>query len=184
MLDKKSFYFLRHGQTDWNKERRLQGSHDVPLNATGITQAHDAKDRLAEIPITTICCSPLGRARQTAEIVNEILGCPLVIIDELRECHFGDREGELVADEPFKDLVRNAENWGGETYENFLERAIAGINQALSHPGPVLIICHGGVYCSMKIATRLENDDGLRNGIPVRFDPPAGDDRAWVAKSV
>ncbi len=182
MLDQKSFYFLRHGQTDWNKERRLQGSHDVPLNATGITQAHDAKDCLAEIPITTICCSPLGRARQTAEIVNEILGCPLVIIDELRESSFGDREGDLLGNESYEDVLRGAESWGGEPYEEFLARAIVGVNQALSHPGPVLIVCHGGIYWSVKINARLGHEGGLSNGVPMQFSPPVDGDPEWTEK--
>lgn len=184
MLDKKSFYFLRHGQTDWNKERRLQGRNDIPLNATGIDQAHGAKDLMAEVPITTICCSPLGRARQTAEIVNETLGCPLVIIDELRECSFGDREGELLSDENYEGVLRGAGGWGGEVYEEFLHRAISGINQALTHPGPVLVVCHGGIYWSLLVNTRLEQGKGITNGIPMRFDPPAGDDLIWTSTPV
>ncbi|MDA0306059.1 MAG: histidine phosphatase family protein [Proteobacteria bacterium] len=184
MLDQKSFYFLRHGQTDWNKERRLQGSNDIPLNATGIDQAHGAKDLLAETPITTICCSPMNRARKTAEIVNEVLNCPLVFIDELRECSFGENEGTLLSDENYEDVLRGAGGWGGEVYEEFLDRAISGINQALSHPGPVLIVCHGGIYWSLLVNARLEQDKGITNGIPMRFDPPADGKKVWAAALV
>lgn len=162
----------------------MQGCNDVPLNATGIGQAHDAKTRLKNIPITTICCSPLGRARQTAEIINETMACPLVTIDELRECSFGDREGDLIGSETFEELVRKARSWGGEPFEEFMQRTVAGINQALSHPGPVLIICHGGVYFSIKENARLEFNDGIKNCVPVRIDPPAADDQGWTAKLV
>ena len=79
MLDKKPFYFLRHGQTDWNAERLCQGQTDIPLNAIGVQQAGEAKAHLADIAITTVCSSPLGRALETAKTVSEIVVSGLVI---------------------------------------------------------------------------------------------------------
>ena len=73
MLTETTFYYLRHGETDWNKEHRMQGATDVPLNATGVAQAHRAKEALRGRHVETICCSPLSRAYDTAMIVNEVL---------------------------------------------------------------------------------------------------------------
>ena len=58
------FFFLRHGETDWNRERRLQGNIDVPLNATGLAQAEAAAKRLVGAGVATIVASPLARARR------------------------------------------------------------------------------------------------------------------------
>ena len=58
MLRREPFYFLRHGQTDWNAEGLLQGQTEIPLNVIGMNQADEAKVRLMDTPVTTICCSP------------------------------------------------------------------------------------------------------------------------------
>jgi probable phosphoglycerate mutase len=184
MLHPKPFYFLRHGQTDWNRERRCQGRTDVPLNAVGLDQAHAAKSLLNGAPITTVCCSPLGRARQTADIVNQELGRPLVIIDELQECAFGELEGNLLPDGDYEDWLLCADNWGGEPYEAFAERATAGINQALTHPGPVLIVSHGGIYRVIQNQAHLEIDGNIVNGKPVHLEPPGGAYLDWTAEAV
>ncbi|MDP6707832.1 MAG: histidine phosphatase family protein, partial [Alphaproteobacteria bacterium] len=83
------FYYLRHGQTDWNRDRICQGQTDVPLNETGRAQAHAAKTVLDGHAIETICVSPLARAYETAEIVNQVLGRPIVVLDALKEISFG-----------------------------------------------------------------------------------------------
>jgi probable phosphoglycerate mutase/uncharacterized phosphatase len=96
MLPRRPFLFLRHGQTDWNLEGRFQGHTDIPLNATGLAQAHGAAERLARQPITAIVSSPLVRASKTAAIVAERLGLPLHIDPELMERSFGRYEGLVV----------------------------------------------------------------------------------------
>ena len=174
MLDREPFFFLRHGQTDWNLEGLLQGRTDVPLNATGMTQADEAKILLADTLVTTICCSPLGRARQMAEIVNEALKCQLVIIDELQECSFGEAEGKPVTVGSYDVLIRGAGNKGGEPFEAFVERVIGGINQALAHPGPVLIVSHGGVFRALQSHVRLDHEGDIPNCVPVHFKPLDG----------
>ncbi len=65
MLLEKDFYFVRHGQTDWNLAHRAQGQSDIPLNAEGRRQARDAAKAAAQLKIGTICCSPLSRAVET-----------------------------------------------------------------------------------------------------------------------
>ncbi len=92
---------LRHGQTDWNIEFRLQGITDVPLNATGLAQAHAAAGRINGSDWDALLASPLSRALDTARIVHRVSGIAVdgVLVDEiLLERSFGEAEGELYAD--------------------------------------------------------------------------------------
>lgn len=92
---------LRHGQTDWNIEFRLQGITDVPLNATGLEQARTAAARILAADWDALMSSPLSRALDTARIVHEVSGIAVddVIVDEiLLERSFGEAEGELYAE--------------------------------------------------------------------------------------
>jgi broad specificity phosphatase PhoE len=84
---------LRHGQTDWNIDLRLQGSSDIPLNETGIKQAQLAADYLLDSHWDLVLASPLSRAHDTAKIVASALGLEIVIIPELIERSFGVAEG-------------------------------------------------------------------------------------------
>ena len=95
-IPQRSFYFLRHGQTDWNVEGRFQGHTDIALNALGLAQAHDAARLLAGCPVDIIVASPLVRALKTAAIVAERLDKPLFVDSELKERHFGEFEGLVV----------------------------------------------------------------------------------------
>ena len=73
-LPLKPFYFLRHGETDWNLERRAMGSQDIPLNDRGVSQALNAAELLKNEPIATIISSPLLRASKNADITRGVLG--------------------------------------------------------------------------------------------------------------
>src|SRR5262245_16165254 len=97
-IPKRTFYFLRHGQTDWNAEGRFQGHADIPLNARGILQAEEACRVLKECSVDLIVCSPLVRALKTAAIVGEQLRKPLFVDSELKERSFGSLEGLIVND--------------------------------------------------------------------------------------
>ena len=178
------FYFIRHGQTDWNKQRLVQGQTDVPLNAVGLSQARVAKELLATMSIATVCTSPLGRARRTAEIVNEALKCPMVEIDGLQECHFGELEGKPVTGDTFLDLVADAQNWGGETLETFTDRVVAAVEHALSHPGPVLVVAHGGAYKAMHNYFGLQSYHDIANAAPVYLTPPVHGEGRWSVNPV
>ena len=184
MFRRTSFYFLRHGQTDWNADRLCQGQTEVPLNATGIQQAHSAKARLQAISIATVCCSPLGRARQTADIVNTSRERPLVIIDELKEMSFGDVEGKSLGARSYDELMRSAVQSGGEAFDDFTVRALRGLDAALSHPGPVLIVAHGGILHAFQSCMRMVQEGVLINAVPMLIEPHDGDDRAWSARPV
>ena len=178
-LAAKPFYYMRHGETDWNRERRAQGHNDIPLNPTGIAQAHAAKTPLGRCDIATVCTSPLARARTTAEIVNQTLRRPLVVIDDLKECGYGVREGQSRGDW-IRDWRHGVTPEGGEPYDAFIARALAGLNQALEHPGPVLIVSHAGIYWAILKYARLDPRTYLENGRPVRHDPPCADVPGWI----
>jgi broad specificity phosphatase PhoE len=179
MLTLSPFYYLRHGETDWNVDGRMQGHTDVPLNANGLAQAARARDQLAGLNFATICTSPLSRARRTAEIVNEKHGRELVIIDALAECSFGPYEGQK-AGAWYGTWLAGETPDGVEPRLAFLRRAIDGINAALTHPGPVLIVAHGGVYWAIQEYAKLEKRS-LANCHPLRHEPPAADFPFWRA---
>lgn len=82
-------YLLRHGETAWNREERLQGHFDVPLNRVGIRQARELARRLEKLRVGWVFTSPLARARQTAAIIGAKISCPLSVRDDLREIDHG-----------------------------------------------------------------------------------------------
>jgi len=156
----RSFYFLRHGETDWNKEGRLQGHVDIPLNETGRNQARLSIPILQKYPIDRIISSPLSRALETAQIVNELLQKPLIIDERLRERHFGLYEGKTgpeidqwKAENPGLILPIDPETGltsppGGETYQQLRDRVFQLKNEILTmhQDESILFVAHGGVY--------------------------------------
>lgn len=86
---------FRHGETDWNRERRLQGHTNTPLNETGMAQARELAQVIEKHRPEVIVTSDLKRAQETANIVNEKLKLPLFMSAELRECMLGQAEGLL-----------------------------------------------------------------------------------------
>lgn len=89
-----TLHFVRHGETEWNLQGRLQGHLDSPLTERGIAQANRLAARLQDYPFDTALCSSSGRARQTAEIIVKDRGVELQPCDPLRELNLGDWEGQ------------------------------------------------------------------------------------------
>src|SRR5690242_4741153 len=85
MLPPIPFHFVRHGETDWNRQGRLQGWRDIPLNSTGESQAEALRPSLHGMGFNSIAVSPLARARRTAEILNRDLQLQTHFFDDLRE---------------------------------------------------------------------------------------------------
>ena len=184
-LHPRQFYYVRHGQTDWNLIRKLQGSSDVALNQTGLEQAQEARDKLAEVSIGAIFCSPLMRARKTADIINEALDCPIIELEGLREWHFGSSEGSEYFPwlrELFNGNTSNVPE-DVEPMNEFLERSAAGINYALRHAlsqeNPALIVAHGGTYMCANKSLPQSQQMSLQNCQPVRHDPPGEAGGNW-----
>lgn len=90
---KKTFYLIRHGQTDWNLQKRLQGSNDIPLNDTGRTQAQALRPVFQTLPVDLLFASPMGRAQETLRIIFPDRASEVRIEADLREVHLGPLEG-------------------------------------------------------------------------------------------
>ncbi len=97
-------YFVRHGQTDWNVRKAAGWKSDIALNETGRLQAVKTREQLKQVAMDAIYCSPLQRARETAEIINALWGLSIQCDERLMERSFGSMEGALRKDVPFDDL--------------------------------------------------------------------------------
>jgi len=138
---------VRHGESTWNAENRLQGHADPPLSEAGRGQAAALRPYLGGFPADRVRCSSSLRARQTAELA----GHPgLAGDDRLREVGSGAWEGRLMADLP-PDMPEPA--WragpfvppGGESWDQMVERSAAAFAELLDAGGAWLVFCHGGV---------------------------------------
>lgn len=178
MILEKPFYFIRHGQTDWNLEHRAMGVTDIPLNPVGIQQAVDACQHLKEFSIKTICHSPLQRAKQTAEIVHKEVQCEIFPVEELKEFCLGTYAGEII-DTWFDEWMKGKVLPEGETFQQFVERSLRGVNKALSYSGPTLIVAHGGTYWAIQQATQLLELPDLPNCTLAYFSPPKTIHDTW-----
>jgi uncharacterized phosphatase len=140
-----TFALVRHGQTDWNAERRLQGSTDIPLNDVGRGQARDAVAVLSDRQWDAVVSSPLGRAAETAEIIAEGLGLTVSrLVPELTERSFGPAEG-LQAGPELEALRIPGGFRGGESDDAAASRGLAALEElAEEFAGKrVLVVAHG-----------------------------------------
>jgi probable phosphoglycerate mutase len=147
---------IRHGETAWNVDTRIQGHLDIPLNDTGLWQARQVARALAGEPLSAIYASDLQRAHTTARAIAEVTGAPLVPEPALRERSFGELEGRTFA-EIEAELPEQARRWrqrdphfapeGGETLVQLRERIAATTHRlaALHTGGLVVLVAHGGV---------------------------------------
>jgi len=178
-LTRKPFWFLRHGETDWNARGLSQGNVDIPLNSVGIAQAERAAEALRGQEIATIVSSPLGRARHTAETVAAALGRPVEIHDPLREVSFGVQEGQPMA-EWFDDWVAGKVTpEGGESFPELRRRTVAAINHCLARPGPVLVVAHGALWRAFRAEAGLPANVRTPNALPMWVTPPIPGETAW-----
>lgn len=176
------FWFLRHGETDWNAQGLSQGNVDVPLNPTGHVQARSAAERLRDRGITTIVSSPLSRARVTAEIVGDALGLPVRIDDGLREVRFGVQEGQPMSDW-FPDWIAGRFTpEGAESFAALRRRAVTTINLATALPPDILVVAHGALFRALRTAMAIEPLLRTPNAVPIWCDPPSAKDGAWTLR--
>lgn len=171
MLTARAFWFLRHGETDWNARNLSQGAVDVPLNEVGLAQARTAAEVLRSRGIRSIVTSPLSRAYDTAVIVGEHIGVPLEVEEELREVAFGVQEGQPMA-EWFDDWVAGVFTpEGAEPFNVLRARAVASINQALTRPAPVLVVAHGALFRALRAEMGLAPNVRTPNAVPFFCEP-------------
>ncbi|MCW8084639.1 histidine phosphatase family protein [Sabulicella glaciei] len=171
-LNPVSFWFLRHGETDWNAEGRSQGQTDIPLNQVGMMQAERAARALVGRGIVTIVSSPLSRARVTAEVVAKALDLPIAALDpELMEVAFGEQEGQPMGDW-YDDWIRGEFTPEGcEPFADLRARAARGINRATALPGPVLVVAHGALFRAFRYEAGLEPNVRTPNALPLWCKP-------------
>jgi broad specificity phosphatase PhoE len=171
---------IRHGETDWNNEGRVQGHTDTPLNANGLAQARRLAARIAaEEAFATMYASPLARARVTAEIVAQACGIAPILDDRLKEQCLGEFEG-LTGVEFEQHFPEIFAAWrtdplrsplpGQETRDDFQRRVQAFLDdlRARHTDGTrVAVVTHGGTI-GMMLATLMGLDIGKR--FPFWFD--------------
>jgi broad specificity phosphatase PhoE len=171
-----TIYYIRHGETQWNAEGRLQGAQDVPLNDLGRTQAAHAGTILADLLVragrsaTSIAfvASPLGRARSTMELVRgtlNLLPGDYAIDDRLREIGYGEWEGSTLAEmqalDPALFASRQLTKWtvappGGESYVAVQERVTDWYHQLT---GDIVAVAHGGTARALMVALGFETPE-------------------------
>jgi broad specificity phosphatase PhoE len=179
-----AFWFLRHGETDWNAQGISQGNVDIPLNAVGVAQARAAAEKLRNRGIATIVASPLSRARVTAEFAGEALGLPVALDPDLREVSFGVQEGQGMSGW-FADWVSGAFTpEGAETFVALRRRAVAAANRAIEQPPAVLVVAHGALFRSLRAAMGIEPNMRTQNAVPIFCEPPCPNATSWTLKPV
>lgn len=181
------FFFVRHGESTWNAERRVQGQSDVPLSEVGLAQAHEAASRVAGQPVGAVFASPLQRARRTAEIINAALALPMTFHDDLMEARLGVLEGK-TCEVGLGDWYKGAVPEGAETRDAFYARAIAGLNHILApwdrrdvYP---LVVAHGGIFRAIQEHALRSHEWEVRNCCPVIVRPPAQEGWAWTMEEL
>ena len=188
-------YLVRHGETVWNAERRIQGQSDSPLTEKGEQQAHQVGERVKKLGITHVIASDLGRTRRTAEIIADACGCVVTLDPRLRELNMGVLEkrplDELTAEEEqWRATLVNGTEGGripeGESMTEMAERMHQALNACLDLPAGSrpLIVSHGmalGVLVStiLGLPAHAERRLRLRNCSISRVDHQQS---AWLAE--
>lgn len=154
-------YIIRHGETDWNNDKRLQGRTDTELNEYGIELARITGEALKDVSFDRIFSSPLKRAYHTAELIRGDRNISIETDDRLIEIAFGEYEGTPVSELPerFSDFFDAPDKFvpakGGETYEELVARAGSFIEEVLVPESEklerMLIVAHGALNRALMI---------------------------------
>ena len=154
--------FIRHGETDWNVHKKIQGCTDIPLNEMGIIQAESLGRQLEKenLDIKKIYTSKLVRARKTAEIIGEILHVPYEAYEGLEEMNLGLWEGKTWVDVP-QLYPEEYEKWNenrrytrtpeGESYQDVLVRVLAAVKEIIEREtGDIVIVTHSAIIMTLQ----------------------------------
>ena len=156
-------YFVRHGETDWNKERKIQGQVDIPLNEFGRHLARETAKGLRDVPFDVCFTSPLGRARETAQIILQGRDVPILEDKRILEMNFGVLEGKCCSKEGwdvpdsfqmfFDDPVHYQAPEGGEDFQAVRKRTGDFLNwlfaQEQYRDSTVLVTTHGAAMAGL-----------------------------------
>lgn len=148
-------YITRHGQTDWNVQKKVMGRCDEPLNETGLSQAEETREKLMDTDIDLIICSPLLRAKKTAEIINKDRNIDIIYDDRIIERDFGELEGLQTKDFDFDgywDYYKNIQYERAENIQVFFKRIYEFLDDITEKykDKNVLLVAHGGVSIPVK----------------------------------
>ena len=195
ILEPRRFWYLRHGETDWNARGLSQGRSDIPLNETGLAQSARAAAALAlnadrYAPVGRIVSSPLGRALRTAELVEEAMvktghpRLPIAIDPDLQEVCFGVQEGQPMGDWYDSWIAGDYTPEGAEIFADLMSRAAAAVNRATAGEGVVLIVCHGAMFRALRAVMNLPANVRLPNAVPLWLEPGADQESPWSLTEV
>ena len=172
-------YLIRHGETDWNLEQRLQGAMDIPLNENGIELARETARGLRDVPFDVIYTSPLRRARQTAEIIRGDREIPLIEEPRIREICFGIYEGYCcgrdnytIPDPAFRNFFVDPGNYvppqGAESIEQLCGRTTEFLREVAFDPDnadkTILLSSHGAAVKGMLSSLTIRDKKDFWNG--------------------
>ena len=179
-------YIMRHGKTDWNARHKMQGHTDIPLNDEGRRMSEKAAEEYRDIHFDICFCSPLIRARETAEILLKGRDIPIITDDRLMEMSFGEYEGLEnsfdIPDCPINTLFWEPEKYtdppgGAESFDELFARTGEFLREKaeplLNAGKDVLIVGHGAMNCS--IICQVKN-------IPIKDFWSAGIDNCKLMK--
>lgn len=175
-----NLYMVRHGETDFNKDKKYLGRTDVPLNLAGIAQAKQFAKKISGLNIEVIYCSPLKRAIETAEYIKSKQDCEIIIDDNFIERSVGVYEGltKEEAKKKYPELyernitrIFNEAPPNGETINEVIKRVFSGLNNIKTQNkfSNIMIVTHGFVakvinkYFNVKISEREFFDFNLAN---------------------
>jgi uncharacterized phosphatase len=153
---------VRHGETDWNAAKRIQGRTDIPLNDTGKWQAEQTGLYLKNVHWDVVISSPLTRAKETAHLILKHVDAPLVIMDDFIERDYGDAEGMSL--EERQKLFPDKQYPNMEPLEAIQDRMVEGIEKVrAAYPNQqVLIVAHGAAIHAL-LTTLADEHLGLEN---------------------
>lgn len=176
MVSKKEFYFIRHGQTDYNISGVKIDHEDVSLNAVGLRQAQEVEPIIATLPVKSVCCSPLKRAIETKEIISTQLLVTHHEMIALGECSL-----QIWTD--MTSCGPDAYHSDKKHVKDFIQKVRNGINETLLLEGPPLIVAHGGVHWALCCLMEVRDHDWvIGNCLPVHFFPD--DTGRWRARKL
>ena len=187
----KKLILVRHGETDWNAEGRIQGMLDVPLNALGVRQAELVAAELADtIDVAELVSSDLVRTRETTKPINEATGFEPRFDARIRERHFGVWQGKTYEEWRVLDAEGMARYnagdpdygpEGGETATQFLARCVSAVSElvTISKERTLILVTHGGVVSSM-----VRHAQGLNPQSARTWSVPNASISEWRVESV
>lgn len=174
-------YVMRHGETDWNRESKMCGLTDLPLNENGIKLAEYTRDGLKGVKFDLCICSPLKRARMTADIILEGQNVPIITDKRIQEIFLGDYEGRVIKTaEDIADPIYNPYRTdtmhfkgmpgGGESIRQVLDRTGAFLDEVINtkeyEDKTILVSSHGCAYRAMLHRFYPDPDVFWHNGAP------------------